>query len=63
MKQLSLSLDLSNHELVYINWFQQFLTTLGVIYEPAWTDKFGKALHRWLTHKGYPPHQNSQLIF
>ncbi|MCU0534905.1 MAG: DNA cytosine methyltransferase, partial [Hydrococcus sp. Prado102] len=62
MKQLSLSLDLPNHELVDINSFQQILATLGVTYQPAWTDKFGQALRRWLTYKGYPPVKTLSLF-
>src|SRR5689334_8756292 len=62
MKQLSLSLDLSNSEPINKAWFQEILEILGVRQEPAWTDKFGKSLRQWLIQQGHTPIKTLSLF-
>ncbi len=62
MQQLSLALELSNSEPVNPQWFQQILSILDVRQEAAWTDNFGKSLHRKLQQQGITPIKTLSLF-
>jgi len=62
MQQLSLALELLNSEPTHTPWFQNLLSTLEVIQEPAWVDSFGKSLRQCLQRQSIDPVKTLSLF-
>ena len=62
MRQLSLPLTLPNLAIEEASWFPQILATLGISCDPAWPDRFGKAMRQWLGQQNHSPIKTLSLF-